>query len=223
MGWPKGARKWSPREVLQDAKQAKELFRQRRLEEPKERYLEAFQSLEQANKRVVELLPGLLADPVDPHLVSSLVQDEDLLTALRYLGAPPISTDDLETLLGNTLAPTLIAHDSERAKSLVHILHRILDPKRFPWIYENRSASTSEKKAAVLASSVAASAQRVQTSRRSDERDAVEGAVRRCFSRWDGQKSRLREEAYRYCLRMRRRRASLWSGVRWENIMPILS
>lgn len=178
MGWPKGARKWSPQEVLRDAKQAKELFRQRRLEEPKERYLEAFQSLELANKKVVELLPSLLADPVDPRLVSSLVQDEDLLTALRYLGAPPVSTDDLETLLGNTLAPTLIAHDPERARNLVHILRRILDPKRFPWIYENRFASTSEKKAAVLASSVAASAQRVQTSRRSDERDAVEGAVR---------------------------------------------
>ena len=70
MGWPKGARKWSPQEILQDAKQAKELFRQRRLEEPKERYLEAFQTLEHANKKVVELLPGLLADPVDPRLIT---------------------------------------------------------------------------------------------------------------------------------------------------------
>lgn len=129
-------------------------------------------------RRLWSCCPGLLADPVDPPLVSSLIQDEDLLTALRYLGAPPISTDDLETLLGNTLAPTLIAHDSQRARDLVLILRRILDPKRFPWIYENRSASKSEEKAAILASSVAASAQRVQTSRRSDERDAVEGAVR---------------------------------------------
>lgn len=182
MGWPKDARKWSRQEILRDVEQAKELFRQRRLEEPKERYLEAFKSLERANKKVVELLPGLLADPVDPRLLSSLVREEDLLTAFRYLGAPPISTDDLETLLGNTLAPTLIARDSERAKNLVDILRRILDPKRFPWIYENRPASKSEKNAAVLASCVAASAQRVQTSRRSDERDAVEGAVRALLS-----------------------------------------
>lgn len=67
---------------------------------------------------------------------------------------------------------------AERAQRLLDVIRRILDPKRFPWIYENRSASQSEKKAAVLASSVVASAQRVQTSRRSDERDAVEGAVR---------------------------------------------
>lgn len=167
MGWPKDARKWSRQEILRDVEQAKELFRQRRLEEPKERYLEAFKSLERANKKVVELLPGLLADPVDPRLLSSLIREEDLLTALRYLGAPPISTDDLETLLSNTLAPTLIAQNSDRAKNLVDILRRILDPKRFPWIYENRPASRSEKNAAVLASCVAASAQRVQTSRRS--------------------------------------------------------
>ena len=94
MGWPKDARKWSRQEILRDVEQAKELFRQRRLEEPKERYLEAFKSLERANKKVVELLPGLLADPVDPRLLSSLIREEDLLTALRYLGAPPISTDD---------------------------------------------------------------------------------------------------------------------------------
>ena len=88
MGWPKDARKWSRQEILRDVEQAKELFRQRRLEEPKERYLEAFKSLERANKKVVELLPGLLADPVDPRLLSSLIREEDLLTALRYLGAP---------------------------------------------------------------------------------------------------------------------------------------
>ena len=88
MGWPKDARKWSRQEILRDVEQAKELFRQRRLEEPKERYLEAFKSLERANKKVVELLPGLLADPVDPRLLSSLIREEDLLKALRYLGAP---------------------------------------------------------------------------------------------------------------------------------------
>lgn len=70
MGWPKGARKWTSQEILSEVKQAKELFRQRRLEEPKERYLEAFTQLEQANKKVVELLPRLLTGPVDPALVA---------------------------------------------------------------------------------------------------------------------------------------------------------
>ncbi|WHZ25856.1 MAG: hypothetical protein OJF51_000651 [Nitrospira sp.] len=45
MGWPKDARKWSRQEILRDVEQAKELFRQRRLEEPKERYLEALRGI----------------------------------------------------------------------------------------------------------------------------------------------------------------------------------
>ncbi|BFU94932.1 MAG: type II restriction endonuclease [Nitrospira sp.] len=179
MSWPKGARKWSRREILSDARQARELFRQRRLEEPKERYLAAFQQLERANKQVIEILPQLLSDPVAPELIASVVQDRYLLTALRYLGAPPISTDDLRTLVGDTLAPTLIASHAERAKSVVDVIRRVLDPKRFPWMYENRPPTPREKQAAILASSVVASAQHVQTSRRADERDAVEGAVKK--------------------------------------------
>lgn len=57
MGWPKDARKWSRQEILRDVEQAKELFRQRRLEDPKERYLEAFTSLERADKKLVEREP----------------------------------------------------------------------------------------------------------------------------------------------------------------------
>jgi len=178
MSWPRGARKWSRVEIDRDVREAKDFFRRRRLEEPKERYLQAFSQLEKANKRVIEVLPQLFTSDADSELLASLIQDEHFLTALRYLGAPPISSDDLKTLVGFSLAPTLIAADPEKARSVIDVLRRILDPKRFPWIYENRPASSSEKKAAILASSVAASAQRVQTSRRSDERDAVEGAVK---------------------------------------------
>jgi len=178
MGWPKGAKRWSATQIRKDAKAAKDLFRKRRFEEPKERYLKAFEQLEKANKQVVAQLQRILADPVDPALIASLVQDEYLLTALRYLGAPPISTDDLETLIENTLASTHIAASYERAATIRDVIRHILDPKRFPWIYEQRQPSSHEVKAAILASSVAATAQHTQTARRSDERDAVEGAVK---------------------------------------------
>ena len=178
MGWPQGAKHWSDAQIKKDATLAKEMFRQKRFQEPKERYLQAFEELEQANKKVVALLPQILADPVDPKLIASLIQEEHLLTALRYLGAPPISTDDLRTMIDSTLAYTHIATSPGRAGMIRDVIHRILDPKRFPWIYENRSPTAIEEKAAILASSVAASAQRTQTARRSDERDAVEGAVK---------------------------------------------
>ncbi|MEK6803274.1 MAG: XamI family restriction endonuclease [Nitrospirota bacterium] len=178
MGWPQGAKHWSDAQIEKDAKLAKEIFRQKRFQEPKERYLKAFEELEQANKKVIALLPQILADPVDPELIASLVQEEHLLTALRYLGAPPISTDDLRTMIDSTLAYTYIATNPDRAGMIRDVIRRILDPRRFPWIYENRAPTPIEEKAAVLASSVAASAQRTQTARRSDERDAVEGAAK---------------------------------------------
>lgn len=178
MGWPHGAKYWSDVQIEKDAKVAREIFRQKRFQEPKELYLRAFENLEQANKKVVALLPKILADPVDPKLIASLIQEEHLLTAFRYLGAPPISEADLITLIDGTLAYTHIATSPERAGMIRDVIRHILDPKRFPWIYENRSPTPIEEEAAILASTVAASAQRTQTGRRSEDRDAVEGAVK---------------------------------------------
>lgn len=81
-------------------------------------------------------------------------------------------------MIDSTLAHTHISVSPERAKMIRDVIRSILDPKRFPWIYESRSPSRYEEKSAILASSVAASVQRTQTARRADERDAVEGAVK---------------------------------------------
>lgn len=49
---------------------------------------------------------------------------------------------------------------------------------RFPWVKKGRLPKKAEIEAAILASTVVASAQKVQTSRRTDERNVLEGAVR---------------------------------------------
>ncbi len=95
MTWPDKAVKWTREQIIADAAEAKSLFRSRRLGEPLDNYLKAFGLLEKANQRLIKEFPRLFADPVDPLLVANIVKDEDLLTALRYLGAPPISKDDL--------------------------------------------------------------------------------------------------------------------------------
>lgn len=177
MMWPDKAVKWTGEQIVADAAEAKELFRRRRLGEPLDNYLKAFAALEKANKKLLQEFPRLFADPVDPLLVADIVRDEDLLTALRYLGAPPISKDDLTTLVGENLAWTQIKGDATRATAVRDTIRAILDPKRFPWIYAGREPTRKESDAAILASSVVASAQRVQTLRRSDEKANVEGAV----------------------------------------------
>lgn len=157
---------------------ATELFRERRLGEPKDRYLRAFELLEKANRSLTGSLSRLNERPVDSKWVAAVLADENLRIALRYLGAPPISEDDLKTLTGDSLAPTLVQGDPARAARICDVILKILDPKRFPWIYENRPAKREEISRALLASTVVAAAQRVQTSRRVDEKVAIEGAVR---------------------------------------------
>lgn len=178
MPWPKGARRWSLRDISRDVSKSVELFREKRLGEPKEHYLRAFAHLEKANRSLMGTLHRLQERPVDAGWLSEVLADADLRTALRYLGAPPISEDDLKTLTGDSLAPTLIRGDAARAQRICEIILRILDPKRFPWIYENRNPRRQELSGALLASTVVAAAQRVQTGRRVDEKAAIEGAVR---------------------------------------------
>ncbi len=175
--WPSHARHWSLREITADAATARDDFRRRRLGEPREKYLEAFARLERANARIVGGLAALLATPVNQPLLAEVVRDKDLLTALRYVGGPPVSLDDLETLSGDTLTAKRITSNRDFAEAVREVLSCILDPKRFPWIHAGRSPRPAERKAAVMASTVLASSQEVETRRRSDERQVVEGMV----------------------------------------------
>ena len=179
MTWPHGTKRWTIEEIATDAAKARDLFRTRRLGEPKEQYLQAFRVLEIANRDITPRLPEVFSDPVNPELIASLLKDDDLLTALRYLCAPPISKDDLETLIGSKLAWTQVSQSSERAKAIRDVIVAVLDPKRFPWIIEQRVPTEMEIEKAILASTVAASSQRVQTIRRGDERTMLQGAVER--------------------------------------------
>lgn len=179
MTWPHGTKRWTIEEITADAVKARDLFRTRRLGEPKEQYLRAFQALEIANRDITPRLAEVFSDPVNPDLIASLLKDDDLLTALRYLCAPPISKDDLETLLGSKLAWTQVSQSQERAKAIRDVIVAVLDPKRFPWIIEQRAPTEMEIERAILASTVAASSQRVQTIRRGDERTTLQGAVER--------------------------------------------
>jgi hypothetical protein len=131
MRWPRHARKWSLKEIADDARAATEVFRERRLGEPKERYFRAFDLLESANRSLTGSLSRLKDRPADAKWVAQVLADENLRTALRYLGAPPISEDDLKTLTGDSLAPTLVQDNPERAQRICDVMLKILDPKRF--------------------------------------------------------------------------------------------
>ena len=176
--WPDLAPKWTAAEIARDAGVSRDDFRRRRMGEPLQKYLEAFERLEGANRRLIGGLAALLADPVNQLALADAVRDRALFTALRYIGAPPVSQDDLETLSGDTLTPSRVQADAEFATAVRDVLRAVLDPKRFPWIAAGRPATRQERESAILASTVLASSQAVQTKRRSDERQVVEGLVK---------------------------------------------
>jgi hypothetical protein len=140
-------------------------------------YLRAFEVIWDANVRLYSQLGRALNDQLDPELIASILKDDELRAAFRYIAAPPISEDDLETLIDGRLAWTQIKNDADRAMRIREVMRAVLDPKRFPWIAETRQPTPAEAHAAALASSVAAASQRVQTSRRLDEKKLLEGAV----------------------------------------------
>lgn len=169
---------WSEAEVRTLCAEAREEFRQRRLAAPKAEYKAAFGKIDVAVREVIAALPQLLSDSPPIELLANFCADEHRFAALRYLAAPPISVDDLETLLDARVNPSALRANPALARDMLNLLRSSIDEHRFPWLVGSGKASPSRREAARLATSVAATIQRVQTQRRGDEKEELEGAVR---------------------------------------------
>ena len=174
VAFPKHAKEWTSAEVEADCVKAKADFRARRTAGPLNDYLAEFPSAQAAADNIVANLSRILAIPADQSLLASIVSDQPSFTALRYLAAPPISEDDLDTLLGSSLSARSLRANAALANELVGLLTLSLDPKRFPWIATGKRPTATQLGAAKLASAVAATIARVQTKRRGDEKEALE-------------------------------------------------
>src|SRR5438477_13172222 len=100
---------WTSEQLEADLSRAKDLFRHERLEEPLEAYIEAFEEVQ-------DTIENLLEGTVDLSLLEDqaleLLEDSAMLEGFRYLAGPPISLDDLKTLVDtDSLAPAyLVQH-----------------------------------------------------------------------------------------------------------------
>ena len=172
-------RRWTAAEIEADALAARAEFRSRRLGEPLSRYLAEFDAAQPVVVGLVGDVESLLGggEGMDARL-RDLLHTEAGRTAFRYLGAPPISEDDLETLAEARLASSAAEAGHAQRERLLAVMRLIADPRRFPWLAERREPSDAELQAAVLASAALMASQRVQTLRRGDEKSAVGGAVK---------------------------------------------
>lgn len=175
----RGVRAWTLEELQADAALASAEFRRRRMAEPLQRYLGEFDAAKpDVDRWVAAIGPVLAGDPAAAALLREGLASEAGRTVFRYLGAPPISEDDLQTLAERRFGSAGSALGDDEAAPLVEVMRAIADPRRFPWVEHRRAATATEHQAATLATATLLASQRVQTLRRSDEKAAVEGAVR---------------------------------------------
>ena len=173
---PAAPPRWSDDQFEEDRKQAIHIFRQQRMQEPLEQYLEAFELGRDAIDTLMEStvdLTELLDKAVD------VLTDENLLSAVRYLAGPPISTDDLKTLADDaSLTPSRLRADPDMAKRVIEVVLIGVDRGRFPWLSEDREPTEAERQAAVVATAALLAQRSVLTGRANDSKDEQEQAVK---------------------------------------------
>jgi len=167
---------WDGERLETDRQKAITAFREERIREPLEKYLEAFEIYRDAFDELLETTIDLT------RLFENAVQvltDEKLAEALRYLPGPPISLDDLKVVAeAPSIAPKTLKADPELARRIVDTVMMGLDRRRFPWVSEQREATEQERASAVLASAAMIASRRVETDRRNESKTAQEQRVR---------------------------------------------
>jgi hypothetical protein len=169
---------WTEDDLRTAAAEARAIFRTERLDEPLERWKRTFDQYQERFARLFDEYGIAQPGSLTPARVATIFR-EQLSDALRYLAGPPISEDDLGVLAeADSLAPGRLDADHAAAGRILTTIVQALDTKRFPWIAEGRGPTDSERSAAILASTVLITAQRVATTRRNEGKDAQERAAK---------------------------------------------
>lgn len=169
------------------------IFRAERIDEPRERYGNYFAKFSGLAGELIDRLPALLADPVDPALIANLVRGRDRSKTFRYLTAPPISHDDLQTLADTTIGPVVLGRDPQAARRVRDVVRAAIDLHRFPWIAAGREPTAQERSQAIVATAALAATREVETDRRSVSKDEQERAVKNLLGSLGMSEVRARE------------------------------
>lgn len=171
-------RRWTAAEIEKDAAAAMAAFRTSRFAEPLEAWLT---ELDRTTAEFARLFdehdvanPSKLTAADIPNIIEA-----GLLDALRYLPGPSISSDDLKNLSDvESLNPKRLRENPEAAQRILETIRATVDPRRFPWLAQNRQPTSEERSIAIFASALLLTAQRAQTARRTIAKEDQERAVR---------------------------------------------
>jgi len=168
---------WTAAELEVEVKLANANFRLERLREPLENWKATFDKYHEKFEKLFDVYGIVEPSTLSPERLIEILRD-GLGEVLRYIAGPPVSEDDLVVLSDATLTASKLATNPEAAQRVIDILVKAVDPRRFPWVAEQRAPRADERSAAILASTVLITAQRVATSRRIEGKDAQENAVK---------------------------------------------
>lgn len=162
---------WTPAELAEAAKKATDAFVRDRLEEGLGAYSVFVDATTQRVSRLHESTNNLRS--LSPQL---LTEDTSWLNELRYLAGPPISFDDLQTMVGARLGAKTI--DKDVAARVVTTIKRTLDPYRFAWVGEERDPTEVELERAIGWTAGLKAVEQLRTHRRNDESSIQEQQVK---------------------------------------------
>lgn len=167
---------WSSGDLEIRRRESADIFRQERLEEPLEDYTDAFDRHRAECEELLEATVDLTRiDRID----AKVLADGNRRRVVRYLAGPPISEDDLKTLVGErVLSPTRFKKVPGLAKLVVDTVFTVIDPRRFVWLNDGREATEAERVAAVVATSSLMASQEVATKRRNEGKSSQEQRVK---------------------------------------------
>ncbi len=166
--------RWSSKVLTEDSAEGMRRFREERMQEPLEAYLDFFDAYRQEVETLIEGTVDLTF--LSDQAVALLTQPAQL-TAIRYLASPAISEDDLKVLAEATLSATRLRAEPEMATRVIDTILLGLDRERFPWVAEGREPTESERAAAVISTAALIATQKVQTSRRTNAKTDQEQTV----------------------------------------------
>lgn len=166
---------WSDAQLTADAEESQARFREKRMQEPLEQYLELFEQYRQVVEELIEWTVDLTQLRM---YAPDILVIPDQLTAVRFLASPFISEDDLKILAETTLSRQGLTKDSSAgAGRVVDVVMLGLDRNRFPWVGESRMPTDFERLTAVVSTAALIATQRLQTMRRNTSKNDQEAMV----------------------------------------------
>jgi XamI restriction endonuclease len=170
------APRWTLDQFTEGAARGIEIFRIERLNEAREDYISHFNEARSAIEDLLELSTDLTTLQQTGR---AAVADYGCLEALRYIAAPPVSTDDLETLSG--VAERNFDADGQWPDVIATVL-ALVDTQRFPWLTDNREPTEAERHAAIISTAAQIASRRILTARANEAKAAQEELVRTALS-----------------------------------------